>query len=532
MELVVAGRAMSSSTAELLTRHKDQELSWKISSRVIQENYDVFREINQYWAQLPDADQRKIYDIYVKIFAVFSKFLPLDATTWELRPLIKELFELHRQEDIDYWVRLKSDLIVPAGIKRTFDPDAGMAGTIERTYLEEDYRRLLPMAISMRIMIPIWGEFIGRYSEEVQVVFREYVAFQAMATANVMESSAMQRLEIFIRNTILKEKFDKISVYAGLSTEDFYSWAMAKTIINRLCRAELSGMNQNATLVSGLYNYVSSLPNALENDVGIIQDKFRRSPGTDGSDNNLSRIEGFKIKIDVPDGDVQSTCFYLDLSMRIVFDSAADNQYSLVNRLCPEPGFKDLVKQCYRTCQSLINEQLTKVQTDIAGWVLAKYVSVQGQADLDKVDIIRAISFATAYLWWMGHKDLAAICSGVAKMTMDDGDDRYLADDKRKIDRKQLEDLSARYPFLIRRNSRSKTARSTNASMTNIDLIVEDVSRYMWVLTLPDAWVYELTGKLNERRYIAPADIRQKLAALIIDLDERRAKDYAVSQTV
>jgi hypothetical protein len=531
MELVVATRAVSSSTAELITRHKESELTWKISSRVIQESYDVFREINQFWAQLSDADQQKIFNTYSKIFDVFNKFNPLDATTWELRPLIKELFELHKQEDIDYWVRLKSDLIIPGDIRRTFDPDAGMAGTIERTYLEDDYRKLLPLAVSMRIMIPIWGEFIGRYSDEVQVIFREYVAFQVMATANVMNSPAMRRLEIFIRNTILKDKFSAISVYAGLSTEDFYSWAMAKAIINRLCRAELSGVNQNATIVSGLYNYVSSLPTALENDVGTITDKFRRSLGTDG-DNNLSRIEGFKIKVDVPDGDVQSTCFYLDLSMKIVYDEYPNNEFSLVNRLCPDPGFKETVQQCYKFCQPLVNEQLTKAQTDLTAWVLARYVSVQGQADLDKVDIVRAIAFATAYLWWMGHKDLAAIASGIAKITMDDADDRYLADNKQRIDRAQVEDLSSRFPFLIRKNSRSKTARSTNSSLTNIDLMVDDVSRYLWVLTLPDRWVFELTGKPNERRYSAPSDIRQKLASLVIDLDQRRSIGYTVSQTV
>lgn len=531
MELVVASKAIASSTAELMVRHKGNELSWKISSRVIQDTYDVFREINQYWAQLSEQDQDAIFDIYRRIFEVFDRFLPLDATTWALRPLIKELFSLHKQEDIDYWVRFKSDLLVPSTIKRTFDPDAGMAGTPERTYLEEDYRRLLPMAVSMRIMIPIWGEFIGRYSEEVQVVFREYVAFQVMATANVMNCSAMNRLEVFIRNTILRDKFDKISVYAGLSTEDFYSWAMAKTIINRLCRAELSGLNQNATLVSGLYNYVSSLPNTLENDVGIIQDKFRNKPGTDG-DNNLSRLEGFKVKIDVPDGDVQSTCFYLDLSMKIVYGEHPDNPLSLVNRLCPEPGFKELVQQCYKLVQPLLREQLTRVQTDIAGWVLAKYVSVQGQDNLDKVDIIRVIAFATAYLWWMGHRDLAGVVSGVAKTTMGEDDDRFLADNKQRMSRDQMEDISARFPFLHRKNSRSKTARSTNPALTNIDLIVDDLSRYLWVLSLPDKWVYELTGRPNERRYTVPSDIRQKVAALVIDLDERRRNTVPALQPV
>jgi hypothetical protein len=77
------------------------------------------------------------------------------------------------------------------------------------------------------------------------------------------------------------------------------------------------------------------------------------------------------------------------------------------------------------------------------------------------------------------------------------------------------------FPYLKRTSSRAKNAKSTNTSLTSIDTVVEGISCYQWTLTLPPGWIAQLQGSETVIRFRIPENIRDLLAALVIELDNK-----------
>lgn len=536
----------ASSMMDLTISHGKESLRWRVKTSKVTRSISrtmgsssegdveedmIFKEINLFWATLSQERQDQIFAVYTKIHMAFMRFLEygrkspdVSEVITTLRPMVKELFELHPQEEIDYWVRFKSNLIVPACVPDYFSAEAGMAGTADRTYTKEDYRNLLPLAIAVRIAIPIWGEFASTVGDELPSFLRDFMAFKLLDTSNVVRSKAMHRLRVFIENTLPDNRNDTAIVIFGISTEDFIDWVLANTVIVRLSKADLSGValvvgstSANAALISYLYNYISQIPSQIENSVGRITDKHKDA-GSGDSEQNLSRLEGFKIKQEVSIGDVTVTSYYLKLSVDQVFGLAPMPERSLAHRLSPDPAFLDFVRYSIETSRSLIDERLNPSQVNLAGWVLSKHVSVRAIPYLTKEDIVRMIGFAQAWLWYNGHLELAGIVSAIARPY--EGTDVSVADTKLRFEKAQIDELTARYPYLHRTRSRAKNAKLTNPAIKTINNMVESLSQVSWYLTVPKEIVQKLTGRSNDRRYFTPENIRIKLADLILMLDD------------
>jgi hypothetical protein len=511
-------------TFDVVIQHKTEELIYSITEEVIRTSqkygFEHFEEINAYWAQIPIVQQDVIFDTYRKIYTVLNESSDIQSMTRALRPLVTLLSDLHPLDDLDYWIWLKSPLLVPTGIKRVFNPEEDTSWTREKTYLEDDYRKLVTLTLSMRALLPVWEEFILQTKKETGPTFKEYQAFDLISNAHVMSSEAMRRLEVFVVNTIPKDRSKEAAVFSGVSSEDFPEWILAVTVVKRLTSADIRGINSDHTLVTYLHNYIDQRSKSLENRTGKIKPKYNsESSGTDENSNH-SKLEGFKIKEAIAEGDITSIRRYIALSIDQAYGREPATGLSLINRLSPDTDIARLIQMSCESTKVLFGEELTYHQITIAGWVLANYIPCESIPYLNKSDILSMIAISQAYLWSKGHYALAGLVSAVPRNYVDIGGN-IIADSKTRMSGDNVTRFGQMFPYLKRTSSRAKNAKSTNTSLTSIDTVVEGISCYQWTLTLPPGWIAQLQGSETVIRFRIPENIRDLLAALVIELDNK-----------
>lgn len=508
----------------LVILHKGVELRWNIPSKDLAFEFDIFEQINGYWAQCQPQTQDDIFALYDKIYAVFQNIWDISVRIAALRPLIADLMEYHPQEDVFMWAWSRANIVVPGSIHRAFDTNGTMAGTLERTYLDEDYRWLVALSISMRVMFPIWRQFTTDTRREAGIIFKEYQAYQLLAMSSVARCPAMDRLMVFIRHTIPKDRHNDAAILLGISSEDIPNWVLSVTVVTRLCCADVRGINQSpettnqiTTLPAYLYNFILQKLRVIETNVGNVSPKNSGSYAGDG-DSNLSKLEGFKIKQPTSIGNIETISAYLEIQMDRALGSQPVGERSLIRRLSKSPDFQRLVAESYQSVQELNAVRLTREQVTIAGWVMKHFVPVRSIPSLQKVDLLKMIAFSQAYLWENNHFHLAALVGGIAIDTIDDNVG-MIADRKDAIEKEQLVELQKRFVFNKRTSSRAKTAKSLNPVIVVIDRLTEDLGKYQWRITLPEHWVSKAGWSPRNKVMKIPTDIRTRLALLLIAID-------------
>jgi hypothetical protein len=502
--------------------HGEKEIHWHVINRSIGgEGFDVFEQINQYWASLPNTKQDKIFGIYEDIYAQFDQQTwDIETLTMNVRPRVAKLFNEHKQEDLQYWVSYHSDIQIPRSFDaaaEAFDKTMLNPGVKERTYLRQDYALLIPLAISMRLMIPVWGEFIMRTKAESGTHFKEYMAFQLLATSSVMECPAMKRLELFIAYTIPpdtnKDTGREAAILRGIGSEDFAMWVMGLIVVRRLCIGDVRGVDQQSTLVSFMYGYITHRITSVDMGSGTIVHKRAGESGQAG-DNNHSLLEGFRIKQQVPIGDIGLYAYYIEETMINARQGIFPPQ-GMIKRLVPG-ATPALIEACWQSVKQLETVSLNPAQIAIMAWVTNDLVDARVIPYLHKTDVFCLMTVAAAYLICNKHIELAALMTAslrpISTLTT-----TAIGIPPTRLSRETFEAISKAFPYEKRTSSRAKMAKA-------------EFSKYVAQLTLPVEYVSALTGSGRVRRYQRPPDIRNKLANLILEINSRELAPLVIDE--
>ena len=282
---------------EFAVTHRGQILRWDwvVTEEFIRKiSYDFLEPINEFWQTLDAETQNKIFDLYEQISNVFTQLYDYEQTSHLLKPLVAELLDLHSLDAIRYWTQTKSGLLIPTSIPVKFDESNNVGWTQERTYLVSDYQRLLPLAILMKVMIPIWEEYLSRFRHLIGDVWKDYQAFHLIERSRARFSDPMVRLSIFVNHVISKDYSTDAAILQGVGTEDFPEWVLASVVVKRLGIGDIRGIDPNSTLISYLHMFIQNKAKHLETRIGgNVKDK-EDDGGVDG-DHNLSKLEEFNI---------------------------------------------------------------------------------------------------------------------------------------------------------------------------------------------------------------------------------------------
>lgn len=522
MELIIRNTEFNILRMEVVAKHNGEEVIWNIGSldKIFVETkvkFDMFEQLNGFFAQLKNKDQDIIFNIYKEIRFVFDQVSTRNQLTQNLYELIAKLLNIFNLDDVEHWVKFHSNVNFPdhTVLKTEYIVSPDRPGTREQTYLRDDYIKLVTMAIVLRSMIPIWGEFIGRTRNEAGTNWKEFYAFRLLNISQIANCEAMTKLKTYVEFSTAAGKGKAASIIGGISSEDFPSWVLALVVIRKVCVGDIRGVDPSTTLVTYIYNYVHQkvmgVDNSFNGAAGMIKDKSFEEASAEG-EKNLSRLEGYKAKQEIPAGDIVA----LEFSMR--------DPFAVALRLAPTLDV-NLLHTALKTTEILNHSRLFDSQIILLQWVLKPVISTRGVLYLCKATIVKLLAVCQVVLWHRGHFELAGLCTATASVQVDTEEMQISGVDSRaRIPKEMIDRLNVLFPYMKRPAGKVKTVKLVNQALTSIDLMTELISSSDWIITAEESCVKILTGNSSQRRYSIPHSIKVLLAALVLELADREYK--------
>lgn len=505
MKLYIDQLSMKTTTAQLIAEHNDEKIYWHVSTlnKTVFETDEVLRHINAYWARMPISKQQEIFDIYREIKEMLHSVYDTAQLITALIPLVTKLYEHHQLPELSTWVSFHSDIVLPSDMVETYVESDDDVRTREKTYVKEDYKGLILLSLALRPMIPIWGEFIYMTREDTGTGFKEFYAVKLINRTHLMSSDPMVKLRTYVEHNIKADKPMYSNILNTVGTEDFPIWLLSHVLVRKLCISEISCVNNESTLISSIFNFVTQKvmgnpPSSLADMVSAKD--FNRSSSND--DNNISRLEAFKIKQKIAPGDIA------------IIEHVLGDPLSIAKRINPNISVQTL--QEFLSSAKVLNDyEISTCQVVLAQYVLKKVVPSRGLMHVSKQKVINAIAVSQAVIWDK-YKPLAAMMSAV--VTSDDALLTSGIDSKVRIPAEIMRELERVFPYTKVSVSKKK-GKIENVAIRAIDELSNLLSARDWTLTLPDYMVEQVTGQPNLRRYSCPHDIKVLIAELILDIN-------------
>jgi len=326
----------------------------------------------------------------------------------------------------------------------------------------------------------------------------------------VMKSEAMERLRVYVDHSLPADKSKSAAILGGISSEDFPTWVLGLVVVRRLTVGDVRGMDPQTTLITLIYKYIHSRVKSHDNSfIGLVKEKSVEGNSAQDGENNLSKLEGYKVKQDIPAGDV------------VALERFMQDVQGLAMRVCPdmEPS---LLQQSLQTVQLLENEQIREPQLLLTQWIMSKAISPRGLRLVSKKQCLDAMAITQAALWHRGHFELAALVSAVAQTNENGELQQGGVDSRARIPKETIEELHELYPYPRRPSGKIlKAGRQPSPGQIAVENMAEMFSECDWRLTLPSEWIAKMTNGRTSRRYYVPHDIKIKLANLVKSLGQR-----------
>lgn len=518
MQLILNNSDFSKSECSMI--HKGHEIIWNVSPferTELSNDVYLFKQINEYWARLPEAVQDSIFKLYSDIRYILDDTVTLDQVTSELQGPIAELLDkYHDLTDVQHWADFHSDLIIPKDIHDCCTFDEGSPSTREKTYVTNDYRKLVALAIALRTMVPIWGEFIFRTKGECGTTFKEYYADRLLNYSVIKKSDAMIKLSKYVEHQLPSDQTTTGAILSGISSDDYPAFMVARVLVRRLCIGDITGSVPDTSILKFIYKFIrqknsnssggSQKAGSLSNFNTNIREKFPESSDYDDGDNKLSRMEGYKIQEEMSRGDVMTIRHYFS------------DPYMVAKAIKPDLDLS-ILEISLKSVLMLQDEIIDPAQLAILQWILKPAISPRGLATLNKVTLLKAIAVSQSILWATDNKDIAALCSAYSRQTNEHC--IMTVESRSRITRDLQDELRSLFPYQRKTGGRAKSAKIINPAIAGIDIVADGLSSREWILTIPSKWVSELDGNVTNKRYSAPFDLKIKLAQLVCKLAKR-----------
>lgn len=499
---------ISSQTPEVKINHNNEDIRFSINvfqrKNFADINYDIFEYINKYWEQLPIAKQDAIFKIYKDIHIVFDTMFNNKELSEFLSDKIAELISHHDLDDMKDWLSMKADIIIPSTFTTEYTHSIDNNTSREKTYTQSDYVKLITLSTLLRIMIPIWGDYINVIRKEIGNDFKEFYAFQLLNKSNIVKSLPMEKLKIYIDHIAEGDKMNADNTLNNISSEDYAYWLLALVCVRRLCLGDIRGLDPKTNLITYVYKSIIQKIKSPDNNTGeTVRFKLSDDRGATNED-KTSSLERYKINTDLSSEDI------------VELEYSINDIYNVVNKLSHNVN-KSFLTRSLSTSKKLEKENILTPQIMLLSWVMKPIISPRGLLYLNKNRIVEALGAAETILWNRNHKYLALIATSYSIKS----DDAFMispVDSKSKIDENLLLQLNTLYPSIT--NSSKKITKSDNFAIQSIDKFINSLVVTSWKPTADTELIVEVFGTEVRKLPILP-DIKNHLARFIIEIGNR-----------
>ena len=487
----------------------------------------LFDELNQFIIQKLSFEERaRLFQIYKDIQPVVSP-----QTRTLLQEKLVELYKILDLNKIYDWVINYSEIKASKTIKKLYVQNLtgeSRDHSRDRTYIEVDYLWLVALAIALRGMLPIWGEWF-KFPDQSNNL-KERQAFTLLNRTSLMTAGPnpddprtldiyppMQKLEMFVAGSIPPVKDIKHSaiVVGGLTTEELPDWMLALTIVRRVSVGELrndfANQKRNVCLVASIYKFVDNRIKQLDKNFGgrITEKEITEAAS---EENNLSRMESFREHDRTPADAIEKTRTFLMYPESVI--------RSLSEMASINPGYYDsaLYQEILQICtQTFAQREIEEVQEQILKWMAATFMSPRMLDHMDYQQYINLMAGVVAFLIEHNHIEVAAILCGVPMA--DTGSMMIGApSSSNRLETGLSQRLRALYkysrPYMVKRNSSNDNRLAIDDCLNEAS---NKIKEHVWIVTLPERFC---TPQMENRRFI-PFDTKTILAKLAICIAER-----------
>jgi hypothetical protein len=508
------GALLSSSVPEVTIEHNGVKIKFAVSvygrATFQDSDYDVFHQINQFWSTIHPDEQDRVFELYSIIYDRFGRIAENEDFKEVLVDCINKLYEIHNLDRLQDWITFSSDISIPDSFTVDYTHSVDNNTSREKTYTKSDYVKLVTLSLALRVMIPIWGEFISNIRHNTGTQFKEFYAFQLLTNTTIMHSVPMEKLKIYIEHIIGQDKYDPNKNMNNISSEDYGFWLLSLVCIRRLCTGDIRGNDVKAHLITLIYKFIiQKIRNNDSNFENQVRFKTFDDKGGSGKDseNKISVLERYKIKTNISLGEIVQ----LEYSMRDI--------PSIANKLTSKLDFA-MLERSLNTSHKLMDVPLLDPQMCLLRWVFKPVISPRGLMYLPKFSIVQALGVLETVLWARGFKYLAILSTCQAVFSNDREIVISPVDSKMRVPKELTEKLDDIYPYKRINNNRKTVSKNTNLAAASIDTLADNLSLFSWRPTCDDSMLEEVFGTITRKFPIKP-DIKIDLTKLVIQIGER-----------
>jgi len=503
---------IGSGFSEVATEHQGQIRKWKTGtySKVNLQSPDrPFKEINAYLKQLPFDQQQRIWDCYVKIAELMDMTLNSFQLTVQVNRFVKELYQTLSLNDMRSWL-LKNGLFIPNNVERAIDPNGRYDSP--QTYLEHDYINLATVSLAVRLMVPIWGEYLGQEMEQDMQQENELVSLlqgtemfdwpsdQIDIQGNRV-ATTFDKLLTHI-SFIVKDENNLARLWRGLSSIEIPINQMSRVIVRRLSILPLDDHGSHS-LVSNIYQYISKNVDPVERSI-TQQVKDKNQGRASDDDDKKSFLENNKAKSKISGGDT------------VVFNHDAMRRKVLIGKIDPTVP-DEILLTCEQYMEACMLLPVYPHQERLAQWVMAPAFSSRAFSHISHQAKVSLITATQAILWHWGFLELACLMQ-VERLEQGDvfGFNPRAATQIQKKYREQVEGL-----FPYHKQSTGKVDSNESYVGIAISTVTTAVRSNNWVYR-GNKQLFDLSGQLTENRVLVISDkLKSSITELVIEIGER-----------
>lgn len=513
----------------IVTTFRGESLEWDgelfLRSGYESKKFDLYKEINSYLELNTVEVSETIWNAYKRIHAAIMEE---ETTRRVIVTLIREMRDISRVTDYE---RMRKHLLlhekirIPSSLERTFTREqsinrkegivslnAKQSSTPEKTYLYEDYVKLVAFTCWNRIFTPIWGSFVDKFKDDLGAPFKESVAGQLLSGCKaIVESEAYKKLFTYTSSiTANVEKKDHV-VMDGLPQVKFPEYVFNLTLVRRITIGDIRGVNVTASGTEAhLITYVHSfLDNRIRNNsdsfaLRKLRDKSISSSRSQDEESKMTNMESVRISEDFSPGAIKELQFFLSLTDKIAEE---------ISPTTP----KYLIEEAMANAQKLDNQIIHTPQINMLGWILGPYSPPKSILNAEKKTLLNFLGIAQATLWHHELYDLAIILS----LTEYTSRNRTMQSTARSnIPGAMIEEARELWPHHRRASGRTPSTRPEPVPVTTVKTTVNQLLERDWRLNLPEGWVIPERSRNNynprTREYRIPSDIRVQLMELAL----------------
>lgn len=501
---------------------KAKSLTSVVDDEVVPVPSDLFKYHNQWIANMSQDKQDKLFDLYSQAKELVTHCDDHDRMYMGLRDVIRQILDFESFATVHLFIRLRTDIQDPLSVKDEFEEDAAGRNKKNKTYVKKQYQELVTLTFLMRLVMPIWGEYLFRVGAYTDSSDMEMSAFDLMLRADLMNSEAMQFLKGFVDNTIPPDTNKSAALIDGISTDDYGKWLLSLAVLRRLTVGSLqdSGELQGPTLVSFIYKYVRTRALNDPNFSGFIKDK-KHSVANDADPNALSTLEEHRVKEPFSAGDIalvkQELLDPIDLYWKLCIglDETESKRFEPIDEVNDE--FKELLTEPIGIAQITFLQYV--VSPLMSHRLLYDVHNEQSTQDPTREPIYNAMRAASAYLKRLGLLEQAIIMTAVRHYGK--GMNSSPSTAKRQFTPEMQSRLSQLFPYDRKTKSHHDKVDTRTSYDVAFDAIETHLRRSEWRITLPQSDVAQFNGGSRASRvYTCHAGIKAVLAEFFIAMND------------